>query len=116
MDRQEHDAKTGGWHSQCFGKSRYAYRRLQRAQHSFCRVGSSKRYSDRIVIGLVYKDGLFGYARGTVLTREGWVSVDTTWQQFPADVGHIALLGDFQSKCATPSDGTIKDRPRPSER
>ena len=64
-------------------------------EHStlFAALARASGIPTRIVIGLVYKDGLFGYhAWNEVLTNEGWVSVDPTWQQFPADVGHIALL------------------------
>ncbi|MEE2788113.1 MAG: transglutaminase-like domain-containing protein [Myxococcota bacterium] len=47
----------------------------------------------RLVVGLVYKDGYFGYhAWNEVWTSAGWLSLDATWFQFPVDVGHIALL------------------------
>lgn len=47
----------------------------------------------RIVAGVVYQDGRFTYhAWNEVQTATGWLSVDPTWNQMPADVGHVRLV------------------------
>jgi hypothetical protein len=47
----------------------------------------------RIVTGLAYREGHFGYhAWNEILTADGWLSVDPTWNQMPADVGHLRFL------------------------
>ena len=47
----------------------------------------------RIVAGLVYQDERFAWhAWNEVATAEGWLSVDPTWAQMPADVGHLRLV------------------------
>ncbi len=64
-------------------------------EHStlFAAMARSAGIPTRMVVGLVYKDGRFGYhAWNEILGADGWVSVDTTWNQLPADVGHIAFL------------------------
>lgn len=47
----------------------------------------------RVVAGLVYQDGAFLYhAWNEVWIGSGWVSVDATFDQLPADVTHIKLV------------------------
>ncbi len=47
----------------------------------------------RIAVGLAYQRGRFGYhAWNEVLTADGWLSVDPTWDQLPADVGHLRIV------------------------
>jgi len=64
-------------------------------EHStlFAALARSLGIPTRLVVGLVYIDGQFGYhAWNEVLTADGWLSVDATWGQLPVDVGHIAFL------------------------
>lgn len=64
-------------------------------EHSalFAALARSVGVPTRIVVGLVFVDGHFGYhAWNEVLTEGGWLSVDTAWDQLPVDVGHVALL------------------------
>ena len=54
----------------------------------------------RVVFGLVYKaeprPRFAWHAWNEVAVTGGWLYVDATWGQVPADVGHIALVsGDF---------------------
>ncbi len=59
----------------------------------FAALARSLGVPTRIAVGLVYQDGVFGYhAWNEVHTAEGWLSVDPTWGQVPADVGHLRLL------------------------
>lgn len=47
----------------------------------------------RVVAGLVYQDGAFLYhAWNEVWIGSGWVSLDATFDQMPADVTHIKLV------------------------
>ena len=47
----------------------------------------------RFVTGIAYIKGRFGYhAWAEILTADGWLSVDPTWDQMPVDVGHIAFV------------------------
>lgn len=53
----------------------------------------------RVVVGLVHADDHFAWhAWNEVLVRDPaddarrWLTVDATWDQLPADVGHVALL------------------------
>ena len=64
-------------------------------EHStlFAALARSVGVPTRIVVGLVYVEGAFGYhAWNEVLGADGWISVDTTWDQLPVDVGHVAFL------------------------
>lgn len=64
-------------------------------EHSalFAALARAAGVPTRVVVGLVYIDGRFGYhAWNEVQVTDGWLSVDATWQQVPADVGHVALL------------------------
>lgn len=64
-------------------------------EHStlFAALARSVGVPTRLVVGLVYLDGRFGYhAWNEILTAEGWLSLDATWDQLPVDVGHIAFL------------------------
>jgi len=64
-------------------------------EHStlFAALARSQGIPTRLVVGLVYLKGRFGYhAWNEVLTADGWLSVDATWGQLPVDVGHIAFL------------------------
>ncbi len=64
-------------------------------EHSalFAALARSVGVPTRIVVGLVFVDGHFGYhAWNEVLTADGWLSLDATWGQLPVDVGHVALL------------------------
>jgi hypothetical protein len=50
----------------------------------------------RIAVGLTYKDGFFYYHAWPEIYLNGWVAVDPTLGQFPADASHIRLLtGDI---------------------
>ena len=47
----------------------------------------------RFVTGLAYLKGRFAYhAWAEVQVESGWLSVDPTWAQLPADVGHLAFV------------------------
>ena len=47
----------------------------------------------RIVVGLAYQRGRFGYhAWNEVWTADGWLTVDSTWGQVPADPGHVKFV------------------------
>jgi transglutaminase-like putative cysteine protease len=47
----------------------------------------------RVVAGTVYVDGSFLYhAWNEVWLGNGWVSLDTTMDQMPADASHVKLL------------------------
>ncbi len=64
-------------------------------EHStlFAALARSVGVPTRIVVGLVYREGRFGYhAWNEVLGEGGWVSVDATWNQMPVSVGHVAFL------------------------
>jgi hypothetical protein len=64
-------------------------------EHStlFAALARSVGVPTRLVVGLVYVKGRFGYhAWNEVLTADGWLSVDATWGQLPVDVGHLAFL------------------------
>lgn len=59
----------------------------------FAALARSLGVPTRVVVGLVHVDGAFGYhAWNEILTADGWLSVDATWGQLPADVGHVAFL------------------------
>lgn len=59
----------------------------------FAGLARSLGVPTRIVVGLVYRDGHFAYhAWNEVWTRSGWLSVDATWNQMPADVGHVRFV------------------------
>ena len=55
----------------------------------------------RTVAGLVWADGQFGYHAWNEIAAHGpsgpiWLTVDPTWRQLPADVGHLRLVvGDL---------------------
>jgi hypothetical protein len=58
----------------------------------------------RTTLGLVYRDGFFYYHAWPEIYAKGWVAVDPTLGQFPADAAHIRLIaGDFdkQARIAT---------------
>lgn len=64
-------------------------------EHStlFAALARAAGVPTRVVVGLVYVEGAFGYhAWNEVLTADGWLSVDATWDQLPVDVGHVAFL------------------------
>jgi hypothetical protein len=64
-------------------------------EHStlFAAMARSVGVPTRIAVGLVYQEGAFGYhAWNEILTADGWLTVDATWQQLPADVGHLRLV------------------------
>ncbi len=70
-------------------------------EHStlFAALARSAGVPSRVVIGLVYREGRFGYhAWNEVLTQKGWLAIDVTWKQFPADVGHLRFIADGLSK------------------
>ncbi|MBU0549957.1 transglutaminase-like domain-containing protein [Myxococcota bacterium] len=49
----------------------------------------------RVVLGLVYQEGAWGYhAWNEVWVEGGFLSLDVTWDQHPTDVGHLKLLAD----------------------
>jgi hypothetical protein len=59
----------------------------------FVALARAAHIPTRLVTGLVHIKGRFGYhAWAEISTEDGWVSVDPTWQQMPADVGHIAMV------------------------
>ena len=50
----------------------------------------------KVVLGLVYLDGRFYYHAWDEIYSDGWIAVDPTFGQFPADATHIKLLeGDI---------------------
>lgn len=64
-------------------------------EHStlFAALARAAGVPTRLAVGLVYRDGRFGYhAWNEVLAQEGWVTVDATWGQLPADVGHLRFV------------------------
>ncbi len=59
----------------------------------FAALGRAVGVPTRVAVGLVYREGRFGYhAWNEVLTGDGWLSVDPTWDQMPADVGHLRVV------------------------
>ncbi len=59
----------------------------------FAALARSVGVPTRIAVGLVYRDGRFGYhAWNEVRTRGAWLSVDPTWNQMPVDVGHLRII------------------------
>ena len=46
----------------------------------------------RPVAGLVYLDGTFYYHAWAEVWLGGWVAVDPTFGQFPADAAHVRLI------------------------
>jgi hypothetical protein len=53
----------------------------------------------RIALGLVYANGFFYYHAWPEIYAEGWIAVDPTFGQFPADAAHIRLItGDFDKQ------------------
>ena len=59
----------------------------------FVALARSVGIPSRVVAGLVYTKGRFGYhAWAEVKGRLGWVSVDPTWGQMPVDVGHLSFV------------------------
>ncbi|MBV70426.1 MAG: hypothetical protein CMH52_03670 [Myxococcales bacterium] len=59
----------------------------------FVALARSVGIPTRFVTGIAYLKGRFGYhAWAEVLTKDGWLSVDPTWNQMPVDVGHIAFV------------------------
>jgi hypothetical protein len=53
----------------------------------------------RIALGLVYRNGFFYYHAWPEIYAKGWVAVDPTLGQFPADAAHIRLItGDFEKQ------------------
>ena len=59
----------------------------------FAALGRAVGMPTQIVAGLVYQEGRFAWhAWNEVATASGWLSVDATWAQFPADVGHLRLV------------------------
>ena len=70
-------------------------------EHSalFAAMARSIGVPTRIVVGLAYQRGQFGYhAWNEIWTRDGWLSVDATWDQIPADVGHVRFVTGGLSK------------------
>ncbi|MFH1850772.1 MAG: transglutaminase domain-containing protein [Candidatus Neomarinimicrobiota bacterium] len=63
----------------------------------FTALARNRGIPTRIFMGLVYLDGKFLYhAWPAVLLDEGWLAVDPTFGQVPADATHLPLLeGDF---------------------
>ncbi|MDP2167649.1 MAG: transglutaminase-like domain-containing protein [Thermodesulfovibrionales bacterium] len=50
----------------------------------------------RVAVGLAYKGGYFYYHAWPEIYVNGWIPIDPTLGQFPADAGHIRLLtGDI---------------------
>lgn len=45
----------------------------------------------KIAVGLVYKDGYFFYHAWNEVYIDRWITIDPTFNQFPADVTHIKL-------------------------
>jgi hypothetical protein len=53
----------------------------------------------RIAVGLAHRDGAFYYHAWPEVHLGGWVAVDPTFGQFPADAAHIRLItGDLQEQ------------------
>lgn len=64
-------------------------------EHStlFAALARSVGVPTRVVVGLVYREGRFGYhAWNEVQAADGWVTVDATWNQLPVSVGHLRFL------------------------
>lgn len=59
----------------------------------FAALGRSVGLPTQMAVGLVYRDGRFGYhAWNEVWTQTGWLTVDPTWDQMPVDVGHLRIV------------------------
>ena len=85
----------------------------------------------RIAAGVTYLRGAFYYHAWNEACIDGhWISVDTTTNQLPADLGHIkfvegefrdqvrigALLGQLSIEPLPPAEGTAADHPQPQEK
>lgn len=72
-------------------------------EHSalFAALARAAGVPTRTVAGLVWADGQFGYHAWNEIAAHGpsgpiWLTVDPTWRQLPADVGHLRLVvGDL---------------------
>jgi hypothetical protein len=64
----------------------------------------------RIAVGLAYKDGSFYYHAWPEVLISGWVAVDPTFGQFPADAAHVRLItGDLEEQTSLlPIIGNIR--------
>jgi hypothetical protein len=52
-----------------------------------------------MALGLVYEDGKFYYHAWPEIFAGGWIAVDPTLGQFPADAAHIRLItGDIEKQ------------------
>jgi transglutaminase-like putative cysteine protease len=58
----------------------------------FVALARSAGVPTRIASGLVYLDGKFYYHVWPEIFLEGWVAVDPTFGQFPADAAHVRFL------------------------
>lgn len=64
-------------------------------EHStlFAAMARSVGIPTRLAVGIVAIEGRFGYhAWNEIWTADGWLSVDSTWDQMPADVGHVRFV------------------------
>jgi hypothetical protein len=65
-------------------------------EHSalFAALARAAGVPTRIVAGVAYRDGRFSYHAWNEVWAGGgrWVSVDATWGQIPADVGHLRFV------------------------
>jgi hypothetical protein len=64
-------------------------------EHSalFAALARAAGVPTRLVAGLAYRDGRFAYhAWDEYLAADGWTTVDPTWGQLPADVGHLRFV------------------------
>jgi hypothetical protein len=53
----------------------------------------------RMAVGMVYQEGLFYYHAWPEVYISGWIPIDPTLGQFPADASHIRLLtGELESQ------------------
>jgi hypothetical protein len=46
----------------------------------------------RVAVGLAHSEGAFGYHAWVEYWHDGWRTMDPTWGQLPADLGHIRLV------------------------
>jgi len=65
----------------------------------FTALARAARIPARIAVGLIYRDGFFYYHAWPEVYLNGWIALDPTLGQFPADASHTRLLtGDIDKQ------------------